>query len=232
MAEYDEEEVAPPPRQKQKQKQKEAQPARRPPLSQVNPAGTKDAASRAAAFVASQRAAPPRSGPRREEDGFDSASSSDESDPGRTSQPARIQNSYRKRARQQDVLSDDELPPARKQRRQRSREGSESPPPPPPERSANIYFQNRNQPGARRDWTPEETKKLHEAIKSFGSSWKRIMELHGPHGTSSQIFKHRTNVSLKDKAVNECVNYLKTGMPLPKYLQCGESKQAGTIGLP
>ena len=94
--------------------------------------------------------------------------------------------------------------------------------PPRASGSGNIYFQDRNQPGGRIDWTPEETSLLHDYLREYGCDWKRMMERSGPHGTEDQIFRHRTNVSLKDKAVNEKLRLLKHGLVVPGYFAGGE----------
>lgn len=88
--------------------------------------------------------------------------------------------------------------------------------------SGNLYFQDRNQTGGRIDWTPEETRLLHKYLRDFGCNWKRMMQRSGPHGTEDQIFRHRTNVSLKDKAVNEKLRLLRHGLEVPGYFAGGE----------
>lgn len=72
------------------------------------------------------------------------------------------------------------------------------------------------------EWKDEETRLLHKYLREYGCDWKRMMERSGPHGTEDQIFRHRTNVSLKDKAVNEKLRLLKHGLVVPGYFAGGE----------
>ncbi|GAA6055043.1 hypothetical protein JCM3770_006709 [Rhodotorula araucariae] len=127
----------------------------------------------------------------------------------------------KKRVAAEAVLSsDDELstpePPRQKKKGKARR--VRSPSPPLLQGAArNNYFQGRNGPGLRVPWSTTETDLLIELLKRFDSDWKRMMRLHGPDGTVSGTFRHRTNVSLKDKAVNLAIGYLKRGEQLPKH---------------
>ncbi|TKA50257.1 hypothetical protein B0A53_06388 [Rhodotorula sp. CCFEE 5036] len=185
---------------------------------------------RAAAFAGSLAAGAPASSRKataaRRSDSptsdFDSLSSSD----GDTSVDSRRQirrpstqkhreapNRKRQRVDRFVLSSDDE--PVERDRSQSKRQRRIDPP--RAAGSGNIYFQDRNQPGARIDWTPEETRLLHQYLREYGCDWKRMMERSGPHGTEDQTFRNRTNVSLKDKAVNEKLWLLKHGHEVPGY---------------
>ena len=50
-----------------------------------------------------------------------------------------------------------------------------------------------------------------------------MMQLSGPNGTKNQVFRHRTNVGLKDKAVNERLALEREGLEVPDYFVGGES---------
>lgn len=190
---------------------------------------------RAAAFAGSLAAGAPASSRKataaRRSDSptsdFDSLSSSD----GDTSVDSRRQirrpstqkhreapNRKRQRVDRFVLSSDDE--PVERDRSQSKRQRRIDPP--RAAGSGNIYFQDRNQPGARIDWTPEETRLLHQYLREYGCDWKRMMERSGPHGTEDQTFRNRTNVSLKDKAVNEKLWLLKHGHKVPGYFAGGE----------
>jgi len=82
----------------------------------------------------------------------------------------------------------------------------------------NLYHQDRNQSGARIPWTEEETDLLRKLLHAYGPDWRKMMELHGTKGSKSAVFRERTNVSLKDKAVNLAKNFIKSGQPIPNYL--------------
>ncbi|GAA6018671.1 hypothetical protein JCM11491_001254 [Sporobolomyces phaffii] len=83
--------------------------------------------------------------------------------------------------------------------------------------AGNIYYQGRNRPGGRNPWTSEEVELLHRCLRQFGTNWQRMMKQHGPEGKISRVFGLRTNVSLKDKAVNILKNLKNDGQPIPAY---------------
>lgn len=85
-------------------------------------------------------------------------------------------------------------------------------------KGGNLYFLGRNTPGGRVSWTSDEERLLLKCIEAYGTDWKKMIALHGEHGTVSTRFKDRTNVSLKDKAVNMKKNMIKAGQPIPETL--------------
>ncbi|SGY19835.1 BQ5605_C017g08342 [Microbotryum silenes-dioicae] len=91
--------------------------------------------------------------------------------------------------------------------------------PPEPPRCHNIYRQNRNVPGARIPWSYEEDRCLTEAMRHHQCRWSQIMALHGPQGTIDDILKHRTSMSLRDRAANLKVSLVKQGLRVPSYLK-------------
>ncbi|KAK6457133.1 telomere repeat binding factor-domain-containing protein [Scheffersomyces xylosifermentans] len=71
----------------------------------------------------------------------------------------------------------------------------------------------------RRPWTREEEKALRHALELKGPQWSTILELFGNGGKISEALKNRTQVQLKDKARNWKMFFLKSGLPVPAYLQ-------------
>lgn len=71
----------------------------------------------------------------------------------------------------------------------------------------------------RRPWTREEEKALRHALELKGPLWSTILELFGAGGKISEALKNRTQVQLKDKARNWKMFFLKSGLPVPHYLQ-------------
>ncbi|BGP51482.1 hypothetical protein JCM10450v2_007424 [Rhodotorula kratochvilovae] len=128
----------------------------------------------------------------------------------------------KKRAAEAILSPDDEAStpePPRKKKKQDKQRRVRSPSPPLPQGApGNNYFQGRNGPDLRIGWSPTETDLLIKLLKQFGCEWKSMMKLHGPNGTSTKTFAERTNVSLKDKAVNLALGYIRRGEPVPKYL--------------
>ncbi|GAA5864774.1 hypothetical protein JCM1840_004895 [Sporobolomyces johnsonii] len=82
----------------------------------------------------------------------------------------------------------------------------------------NIYHQDRNQPGGRIPWSRDEEALLIELIKAHGNDYKRMLMLHGPYGTVSKAFRNRNNMSIRDKAVNIKLKYLRAGQKPPNWL--------------
>ncbi|ABN67181.2 predicted protein, partial [Scheffersomyces stipitis CBS 6054] len=72
---------------------------------------------------------------------------------------------------------------------------------------------------SRRPWTKEEEKALRHALELKGPQWSTILELFGNGGKISESLKGRTQVQLKDKARNWKMFFLKSGLPVPSYLQ-------------
>lgn len=71
----------------------------------------------------------------------------------------------------------------------------------------------------RRPWTREEEKALRHALELKGTQWSVILELFGQGGRINELLKNRTQVQLKDKARNWKMFFLKSGLPVPAYLQ-------------
>lgn len=71
----------------------------------------------------------------------------------------------------------------------------------------------------RRPWTREEEKALRHALELKGPLWSNILELFGAGGKISEALKNRSQVQLKDKARNWKMFFLKSGLPVPAYLQ-------------
>lgn len=71
---------------------------------------------------------------------------------------------------------------------------------------------------AKRTWSKEEEKTLITGLIDLGPAWAKILDLYGPGGKINENLKNRTQVQLKDKARNWKLHYLKTGKPLPEYL--------------
>lgn len=128
-------------------------------------------------------------------------------------------NRKRQRVDRSILSSDDE--PGDRERSQPKRQRRIDPP--RASGSGNLYFQDRNQSSGRLKWTDEETRLLHKYLRTFGCDWKRMMQLSGPNGTKNQVFRHRTNVGLKDKAVNERLALEREGLEVPDYFVGGES---------
>ncbi|KAK6465342.1 telomere repeat binding factor-domain-containing protein [Scheffersomyces coipomensis] len=76
-----------------------------------------------------------------------------------------------------------------------------------------------NKTQARRPWTREEEKALRHALELKGPQWSTILELFGNGGKISEALKNRSQVQLKDKARNWKMFFLKSGLPVPAYLQ-------------
>ena len=72
---------------------------------------------------------------------------------------------------------------------------------------------------AKRIWSKSEEDALIAGLKEVGPSWSKILDLYGPGGRINECLKSRTQVQLKDKARNWKLHYLKTGKPLPAYLE-------------
>ncbi|KAK6204857.1 telomere repeat binding factor-domain-containing protein [Scheffersomyces amazonensis] len=72
---------------------------------------------------------------------------------------------------------------------------------------------------SRRPWTREEEKALRHALELKGPQWATILELFGNGGKISEALKNRSQVQLKDKARNWKMFFLKSGLPVPAYLQ-------------
>lgn len=72
---------------------------------------------------------------------------------------------------------------------------------------------------SRRPWTREEEKALRHALEMKGTQWSVILELFGQGGSINELLKNRTQVQLKDKARNWKMFFLKSGLPVPAYLQ-------------
>ncbi|KAK4049978.1 TTAGGG repeat binding factor [Microbotryomycetes sp. JL201] len=84
----------------------------------------------------------------------------------------------------------------------------------------NQYRQGRNgQRGLRIPWSTTEEQFLMKALADLGPSWSQMIALYGSRGTSSRIFSQRNAVSLKDKAVNIKLSYLRSARPVPAFLQ-------------
>lgn len=71
----------------------------------------------------------------------------------------------------------------------------------------------------RRPWSREEEKALRHALELKGPSWSTILGLFGAGGKISEALKNRSQVQLKDKARNWKMFFLKSGLPVPTYLQ-------------
>lgn len=90
------------------------------------------------------------------------------------------------------------------------------------EGEGNYYCQGRNGPGARMAWTSEEERLLLKLIDKYGTEWGKMIKLHGEKGSKSTILKNRTNMSLKDKAVNIKKKLILSGQPIPPCLGIGK----------
>lgn len=158
---------------------------------------------------------------------FDSSSSSDsdlsDGDLRRrlTSHSQRASPNRKRQRADRSILSDDDEPMI-SEARQSKRERHDVAPQRSGAGTGNIYYQARNHSGGRIAWSPAEVDELHKYLRAFGCDWKRMIFLSGPQGKKNQVFKDRTNVSLKDKAVNEKLALLRAGLPIPDYLQDGE----------
>ncbi|RLV96048.1 Transcription factor TBF1 [Spathaspora sp. JA1] len=71
----------------------------------------------------------------------------------------------------------------------------------------------------RRPWTRDEEKALRHALELKGPQWATILELFGNGGKISEALKNRSQIQLKDKARNWKMFFLKSGLPVPVYLQ-------------
>ncbi|KAK4051496.1 TTAGGG repeat binding factor [Microbotryomycetes sp. JL221] len=83
----------------------------------------------------------------------------------------------------------------------------------------NVYRQQRNATGGRIPWTIAEEKYFREKLSEIGPDWKELINRYGPAGDVSQELRHRTVVSLKDKAVNMKLDCIKSGRPWEWYLE-------------
>lgn len=83
----------------------------------------------------------------------------------------------------------------------------------------NLPTKPSNRISNRRPWTREEEKALRHALELKGPHWSSILELFGAGGKMSEALKNRTQVQLKDKARNWKMFFLKSGLPVPQYLQ-------------
>ncbi|BGP03284.1 Proteophosphoglycan ppg4 [Rhodotorula toruloides ATCC 204091] len=186
--------------------------------------------ARVAAFKAAGRAATTSRraalAGRQEDGSSDSDSTDEDARERRRARHQRLQprqddgSSGHKRRRSEEVLSDDDAPAARKQKSSGRRERSPASPQQQarPSQSGNMYAFGRNEPGGRISWTTKEERLLEKLIQSYGSNWARMMELHGPNGTTTRTFRHRNNVALKDKAVNMKVKILRAGGNPPSWM--------------
>ncbi|GAA5891622.1 hypothetical protein JCM8208_007345 [Rhodotorula glutinis] len=154
--------------------------------------------------------------------GSSSSNSSDSDDSVDISVPSRLDKG-KKRAvdtASDDDDSDDSSPPPRKKSHNKHASRNRSPSPPLPLGAAgNNYFQGRNLPGMRIAWSNAETDLLRELLRQMGCDWGRMIKLHGPKGTRSATFRNRTNVALKDKAVNLKIGFIRRGQPVPPEFQ-------------
>ncbi|SCV73181.1 BQ2448_7106 [Microbotryum intermedium] len=101
---------------------------------------------------------------------------------------------------------------------------------PSPPRCHNIYRQNRNAHGARIAWTYEEDRCLTEAMRHHQCRWSQIMALHGPQGAIDDKLKHRTSMSIRDRAVNLKVNLVKQRLRVPSYFKPDRPTDAAFTG--
>ncbi|KAI9203868.1 uncharacterized protein BJ171DRAFT_508489 [Polychytrium aggregatum] len=71
-----------------------------------------------------------------------------------------------------------------------------------------------------RPWTQQEVQALEDGIRIHGTSWRKILEMHGKEGT--QILADRSQVNLKDRARTEKRLRLKNNQPLGPFeiIQC------------
>ncbi|KAF4546940.1 Telomeric DNA-binding factor trf1-like protein [Elsinoe fawcettii] len=73
---------------------------------------------------------------------------------------------------------------------------------------------------ARQNWTKTEIDALIAGLEEVQKpSWSRILAMHGRGGSESELLMHRNATQLKDKARNLRMGYLRSGLPVPKYLQ-------------
>jgi hypothetical protein len=71
----------------------------------------------------------------------------------------------------------------------------------------------------RKPWSQEEERTLLEAMEQVeGTHWAKILELHGPGGSQSEVLKDRSQVQLKDKARNLKMFFVRNNAPLPRVL--------------
>ena len=91
---------------------------------------------------------------------------------------------------------------------------------------SNLYRQSqRDNSGVRLPWEPEETQLLLKLVETHGPTWSLMIRLHGAEGTESNMFKNRTTVALKDKAVNIKKKLIRVGEPVPEGFENGQFKQ-------
>lgn len=93
----------------------------------------------------------------------------------------------------------------------------------------------------RKPWSQEEERTLLEAMEEVGGThWAKILELHGPGGSQSEVLKDRNQVQLKDKARNLKMFFVRNNAPMPRVLNMvtgeyetrtrGARKNASTAG--
>lgn len=87
------------------------------------------------------------------------------------------------------------------------------------ERQLLVKSKNPTRISSRRPWTKEEERALRQALELEGPHWSNILEMFGPGGQISEALKNRNQTQLKDKARNWKMFFLKSGLPVPQYLQ-------------
>ncbi|KAI7949894.1 hypothetical protein MJO28_008715 [Puccinia striiformis f. sp. tritici] len=93
----------------------------------------------------------------------------------------------------------------------------------PPSRSRSKS----NQPGQRTFWTDAEENLLIKEVKKFSKKnncMAEIIKRHGPRGTISRTFAHRTGVNLKDKAVNLSTKWQREGTKMSSKVRAAFSR--------
>ncbi|KAH9441753.1 hypothetical protein Pst134EA_032414 [Puccinia striiformis f. sp. tritici] len=93
----------------------------------------------------------------------------------------------------------------------------------PPSRSRSKS----NQPGQRTFWTDAEENLLIKEVKKFSKKnncMAEIIKRHGPRGTISRTFAHRTGVNLKDKAVNLSTKWQREGIKMSSKVRAAFSR--------
>lgn len=60
------------------------------------------------------------------------------------------------------------------------------------------------------------------AMNDHDRVYAHILGLHGSHGSMDQILKHRTQIDLKDKAINKKCELMRSGRKVPWYLESRE----------
>lgn len=92
-----------------------------------------------------------------------------------------------------------------------------------PYKANNAYFQDRNGAHGRKRWRQAEVDLFVSEMEKYGPDWGRVIARHGSDGRRSRVLKYRNNVSLKDKARNLAIDYIRREQPRPVYLEGGES---------